>query len=130
MVALFLIVSGFAQENKPLRLSQTLEIHSRNAQQEQEIQNGIYFGTMKTYYAALIKTFNINDLDKYRFLNTRRTLDFTGSEVYVILYSAQELHDNFGKAINLNTILPQQTYTKIIFQADLEQHIVTPQIIE
>ena len=60
----------------------------------------------RIYQAA----FDYGKFDELRFLDKRREVKIEGTEVTVILYSAQELLDSYGKKISPFTILPGQEY--------------------
>jgi hypothetical protein len=59
--------------------------------------------------------FDFTKFDALRFLNTRRMIPVSGYNSTVVLYSAQELQEKFGKQISPFTILPENEYDQVEF---------------
>lgn len=113
----FIALNSFAQ-NANIPLEKTFEIHSKNANEN-----------LGKYYAAASQR-NINDvcdLDRYRFYNERRTIAFLGSDAYIVLYSAKELNEKYGKPVSSYTIQKGQSYPEITFAVNLDGKGLKPQ---
>lgn len=65
------------------------------------------------YKSALLE---FSPLDEFRFLNERRIILFEKNQIYVELFSATELFEEFGKEISPFTILPGKTFLPATFQ--------------
>jgi hypothetical protein len=129
-VAMLVAAPLFAQQNSELSTENTFELHSRNAEQELQFRNRTFMGPTKDCYATVLKTFDMQTLDGYRFLNKRRSIDFVGTEMYITLFSAEELKTMYGKAIPENTIKEGETYHNVTFKIDRENFIVIPQNLD
>lgn len=110
-------VSLFAQSTN-VALNKTFEIHSKNKSEN-----------LKKYYEAAGKPspHDVCDLDRYRFYDERRTIEFLGSDAVIVLYSAKELNEKYGKAISPFTIQKGQNYREISFAINLDGIGLKPQ---
>jgi hypothetical protein len=77
------------------------------------INNNISELELEIYNGALI---NFSQLDEFRFLNQRRKILFEKNQIFVELFSANELAEQFGKEVSPLTILPGNTYLPATFQ--------------
>ena len=77
------------------------------------INNNISESELEIYNVALI---NFSQLDEFRFLNQRRKILFEKNKIFVELFSANELAEQFGKEVSPFTILPGNTYLPATFQ--------------
>jgi hypothetical protein len=68
---------------------------------------------------------NFGELDQFRFLNQRRTINFSGSNVSIELFSASELLTLFGKEISPLTIMPGTFYKPVDFMITTNDDILT-----
>ena len=68
---------------------------------------------------------NFSDFDQYRFLNERRIINFSGSNVTIELFSASELFSQFGKEISPFTIIPGSMYNPVDFMITNNDEILT-----
>jgi hypothetical protein len=68
---------------------------------------------------------NYSELDQFRFLNNRRTIKFSGSNVSIELYSANELLADYGKEIAPLTIMPGTFYKPVDFMITTNDDILT-----
>ena len=68
---------------------------------------------------------NYTELDQFRFLENRRTIKFSGSEVTIELYSAKELFEQYGKEIAPSTIMPGTFYKPVNFMITVNDEILT-----
>ena len=77
------------------------------------INNNISESELEIYNVALI---NFSQLDEFRFLNQRRKILFEKNKIFVELFSANELAEQFGKEVSPLTILPGNSYLPATFQ--------------
>ena len=77
------------------------------------INNNMSESELEIYNVALI---NFSQLDEFRFLNERRIILFEKNQIFVELFSANELAEQFGKEVSPFTILPGNTYLPATFQ--------------
>ena len=77
------------------------------------LDNRVSEAELEIYNTALI---NFSQLDEFRFLNQRRTILFEKNQIFVELFSAQELFELYGKEISPVTITSGKTYLPATFQ--------------
>jgi hypothetical protein len=63
----------------------------------------------RIYQAA----YDYKKFDEVRFLDSRRNINISGYNAYLILYSANELLERYGKQISPFTILPDTDYSQV-----------------
>jgi len=63
----------------------------------------------RIYQAA----YDYKKFDEVRFLDSRRNINISGYNAYLILYSANELLERYGKQISPFTILPDSTFPEV-----------------
>ena len=68
---------------------------------------------------------NYSELDQFRFLNQRRTIKFSGTNVSIELFSANELLADYGKVIAPLTIMPGTFYKPVDFMITDNDEILT-----
>ena len=68
---------------------------------------------------------NYSELDQFRFLNQRRTIKFSGTNVSIELFSANELLTDYGKVIAPLTIMPGTFYKPLDFMITNNDEILT-----
>lgn len=68
---------------------------------------------------------NYLDLDQYRFLNHRRTIKFSGTNVSIELFSADELLTQYGKQISPLTIMTGTFYKPVDFMITNNDEVLT-----
>lgn len=68
-------------------------------------------------------------LDAYRFLDRRRTINFADGKASIELYSANELWEMYGKHISDLTI-KSENYPKISFDVTMDGKGLKPQLIK
>ena len=68
----------------------------------------------RIYQAA----YDFNKYDKYRLLNDRRRIEITGYNAYLILFSANELLERYGKQISPLTIFGSDFQKVALFFTD------------
>lgn len=68
---------------------------------------------------------NYSELDQFRFLNQRRTIKFSGTNVSIELFSANELLADYGKEIAPLTIMPGTFYKPVDFMITTNDDILT-----
>jgi hypothetical protein len=68
---------------------------------------------------------NYSELDQFRFLNQRRTIKFSGTNVSIELFSANELLTDYGKVIAPLTIMPGTFYKPVDFMITDNDEILT-----
>lgn len=68
---------------------------------------------------------NFSELDQFRFLNQRRTIKFSGTNVSIELFSANELQSEYGKEIAPLTIMPGTFYKPVDFMITVNDDILT-----
>lgn len=68
---------------------------------------------------------NYSELDQFRFLNNRRTIKFSGSNVSIELYSANELLTDYGKEVAQLTIMPNTFYKPVEFMITTNDDVLT-----
>jgi hypothetical protein len=68
---------------------------------------------------------NYSELDQFRFLNNRRTIKFSGSNVSIELYSANELLTDYGKQVAPLTIMPNTFYKPVEFMITTNDDVLT-----
>ena len=78
-------------------------------------------------YSHSISTFG--QLDQFRFLNERRIIKFSNSQVSIELFSAEELEKKYGKQISPLTIFEKDKAQKIAFEVTPNGSI-KPQFID
>jgi hypothetical protein len=68
---------------------------------------------------------NYSELDQFRFLNQRRTIKFSGTNVSIELFSANELLTDYGKVIAPLTIMPGTFYKPVDFMITNNDEFLT-----
>ena len=68
---------------------------------------------------------NYSELDQFRFLNQRRTIKFSGTNVSIELFSANELLADYGKVIAPSTIIPGTFYKPVDFMITNNDKVLT-----
>jgi hypothetical protein len=68
---------------------------------------------------------NYSELDQFRFLNQRRTIKFSGTNVSIELFSANELLADYGKEIAPLTIMPGTFYKPVDFMITNNDEFLT-----
>jgi hypothetical protein len=68
---------------------------------------------------------NYSELDQFRFLNQRRTIKFSGTNVSIELFSANELLLDYGKDIAPLTIIPGTFYKPVDFMITNNDEFLT-----
>jgi hypothetical protein len=68
---------------------------------------------------------NYGELDQFRFLDQRRTINFSGADVSIELFSANELLALFGKEISPLTIMPGTIYRPVDFMVTTNDDVLT-----
>lgn len=108
----------------------SLHVTSNASAQEQQVivkkHYNLYSSDVNddlTLFDQAIK--NYSDLDQFRFLNDRRTIKFSGTNVSIELFSANELFAQSGKLIAPLTILPGSMYRPVEFMITSNDDILT-----
>ena len=68
---------------------------------------------------------NYSELDQFRFLNQRRTIKFSGTNVSIELFSANELLTDYGKEVAPLTIMPGTFYKPVDFMITNNDELLT-----
>ncbi len=68
---------------------------------------------------------NYSELDQFRFLNQRRTIKFSGTNVSIELFSAIELLADYRKVIAPLTIMPGTFYKPVDFMITNNDEFLT-----
>jgi hypothetical protein len=68
---------------------------------------------------------NYSELDQFRFFNQRRTIKFSGTNVSIELFSANELLTDYGKEVAPLTIMPGTFYKPVDFMITDNDEILT-----
>lgn len=68
---------------------------------------------------------NYSEFDQFRFLNNRRTIKFSGSNISIELYSANELLAQYGKEIAPSTIMSGTFYKPVDFMITANDDVLT-----
>lgn len=107
----FVLKSNVSAQNQQINIKKHYELSSTEANKDfTEFEQSIN---------------NYGELDQFRFLDQRRTINFSGADVSIELFSANELLTLFGKEISPLTIMPGTIYRPVDFMVTTNDDILT-----